>query len=165
MGAIAPTPTELSQRILEMAATGVYRESIFETFKPLATKKQISSAIALAKQFGLRTDASLRDPELGTYYHADPEQVHQYQALTTTAITLTAEDDVAQRMKIAVQTLHAAVSIAGAVTIVLVVIGSLCVLSGRLINGAVVYCSAFWTGMIWLIQRQLIQKALLPPNA
>ena len=165
MGAIAPTPTELSQRILEMAATGVYRESIFETFKPLATKKQISSAIALAKQFGLRTDARLRDPELGTYYHADPEQVHQYQALTTTAITLTAEDDVAQRMKIAVQTLHAAVSIAGAVTIVLVVIGSLCVLSGRLINGAVVYCSAFWTGMIWLIQRQLIQKALLPPNA
>ncbi len=165
MGAIAPTPTELSQRILEMAATGVYRESIFETFKPLATKKQISSAIALAKQFGLRTDASLRDPELGTYYHADPEQVQQYQALTTTAITLTAEDDVAQRMKIAVQTLHAAVSIAGAVTIVLVVIGSLCVLSGRLINGAVVYCSAFWTGMIWLIQRQLIQKALLPPNA
>ncbi|MEO1590829.1 MAG: hypothetical protein AAFU71_06015 [Cyanobacteria bacterium J06632_22] len=165
MGAIAPTPPELSQRILEMAATGVYRESIFEAFKPLATKKQISSAIALAKQFGLRTDASLRDPELGTYYHADPEQVQQYQALTTTAITLSEGDDVAARMSATVQALHAMVTIAGAVTVVLVVIGSLCVLSGRLINGAVVYCSAFWTGIIWLVQRQLMQKALLPPRA
>ena len=164
MGEIAQTPTDLSHRILEMAATGVYRESIFEAFKPMATKKQISSAIALAKQFGLRTDASLRDPELGTYYHADPEQVQQYQALTTTAITLSDTDDVASRMTVAVQTLHAMVTIAGAVTVVLVVIGSLCVLSGRLINGAVVYCSAFWTGIIWLVQQQLIRKALLPPS-
>ena len=164
MGAISPSPADLSQRILEMAATGVYRESIFEAFKPLATKKQISSAIALAKQFGLRTDASLRDPELGTYYHADPEQVQQYQALATTPMTLSEDEDIAARMTVAVQTLQAMVTIAGTVTVVLIVIGSLCVLSGRLINGAVVYCSAFWTGIIWLVQRQLVRKALLPPG-
>ncbi|MEL6246955.1 MAG: hypothetical protein AAFY78_11460 [Cyanobacteria bacterium J06648_16] len=166
MSAISPTlsQTELSQRILEMATTGVYRESVFEAFKPIATKKQISSAIALSKQYGLRSDASLRDPELGTYYLIDLQQYEQSQQLAAAHVALAPGEDVTDRLTVALQTLHAAISIAGSITVVLIVIGSLCVLSGRLINGAVVYCSAFWTGIIWLVQRQLTQKVLLPPG-
>ena len=63
---------ELSQKILEMATTGVYRESVFEALQPIATKKQVRAAIAHAKQLGLTSVASLRDPELGTYYQLDP---------------------------------------------------------------------------------------------
>ena len=48
MSQLAPrlSETELSQRILAMAKTGVYRESIFEAFRSLATKRQIRQAIA-----------------------------------------------------------------------------------------------------------------------
>ncbi|NER00678.1 MAG: hypothetical protein F6K30_28960 [Cyanothece sp. SIO2G6] len=68
---------ELSQRILMMAKTGVYRESIFAALHPLATKKNIRLAIAQAKQFGLHSVAALRDDELGTYYQVD---LTQYQS-------------------------------------------------------------------------------------
>ncbi|MEM9452131.1 MAG: hypothetical protein AAGA75_26880 [Cyanobacteria bacterium P01_E01_bin.6] len=66
--------TELSQRILDMSKTGVYRESIFEALQPLATKKSIRIAIARAKKFGLHSVASLRDETLGTYYQLDTEK-------------------------------------------------------------------------------------------
>ncbi|MEB3357849.1 MAG: hypothetical protein VKK04_14055 [Synechococcales bacterium] len=66
-----PSVSELSQRILDMAKTGVYRESVFEAFAPIATKKQIRLAIAHAKKFGLYSVASLRDDQLGTYYQLD----------------------------------------------------------------------------------------------
>ena len=59
---------ELSRQVLEMATTGVYRESIFEALQPLATKKSIRLAIAHAKQFGMYSVAELRDDVLGTYY-------------------------------------------------------------------------------------------------
>jgi hypothetical protein len=75
---IAPARTaripELSQRILDMAKTGVYRESIFEALQPMATKKAIRLAIAHAKKFGLHSVASLRDETLGTYYQLDAEK-------------------------------------------------------------------------------------------
>ncbi len=74
---IAPARTasipELSQRILDMATTGVYRESIFEALQPMATKKAVRLAIAHAKKFGLYSVASLRDEALGTYYQLDAE--------------------------------------------------------------------------------------------
>lgn len=65
---------ELSQRVLTMGKTGVYRESIFEALSPLATKKSIRLAIAQAKQFGLYSVATLRDDDLGTYYQVDLAQ-------------------------------------------------------------------------------------------
>jgi len=67
---IASIP-ELSQRILDMAKTGVYRESVFEALQPIATKKSIRLAIAHAKKFGLHSVADLRDEVLGTYYQLD----------------------------------------------------------------------------------------------
>ena len=48
-----------------MARTGVYRQSVFEAFRSMATQRQIRDAIAQAKQFGLYTVSSLRDAELG----------------------------------------------------------------------------------------------------
>jgi hypothetical protein len=69
---------ELSEQVLQMAMTGVYRESVFEALQPLATKQQIRRSIAHAKRFGLHSVASLRDAELGTYYQLDETK---YQAL------------------------------------------------------------------------------------
>lgn len=60
--------SELRQRILEMAQSGVYRQSIFEALRPYARRRQISIAIASARRFGLQSVANLRDPQLGTYY-------------------------------------------------------------------------------------------------
>ncbi len=69
--------TDLTQRILEMSETGIYRESIFEVFHSLATKKDVRRAIAYAKTLGLYSVASLRDETLGTYYELDPEIYRQ----------------------------------------------------------------------------------------
>jgi hypothetical protein len=73
--------TELSQRILDMAKTGVYRESIFEAFQSLATKQQIRRAIAHAKQFGLYSVRQHRDDELGTYYEVDLAKYQSFRRL------------------------------------------------------------------------------------
>lgn len=89
---------ELTGCILDMAQTGVYRESLFEAFKPVATKKQIKAAIALAKQFGLQTDPTLRDTELGTYYQADIQKVTAFQTAIQNSVQLSAGDDMAEKM-------------------------------------------------------------------
>jgi hypothetical protein len=88
MSPLAPrlSETELSQRILEMAKTGVYRESIFEAFRSLATKRQIRQAIAHAKQFGLYSVRDLRDEELGTYYQVDLAKYDSFQAALKAAV-------------------------------------------------------------------------------
>ncbi|MGF1538631.1 MAG: hypothetical protein ACFB4J_19390 [Elainellaceae cyanobacterium] len=69
--------TDLTQRILEMSETGIYRESIFEVFHSLTTKKDVRRAIAYAKTLGLYSVASLRDDTLGTFYQLDPEVYQQ----------------------------------------------------------------------------------------
>ncbi|MEO1522220.1 MAG: hypothetical protein AAFU78_15775 [Cyanobacteria bacterium J06633_2] len=84
------TVPELSQRILDMAQTGVYRESIFEALQPLATKKSIRLAIARAKKFGLHSVASLRDETLGTYYQLD---TNKYSSLRHVVDTPMPHDD------------------------------------------------------------------------
>lgn len=69
--------TDLTQRILEMSETGIYRESIFEVFHSMTTKKDVRRAIAYAKTLGLYSVASLRDDTLGTYYQLNPEVYRQ----------------------------------------------------------------------------------------
>ena len=77
---------ELTQQILQMSEDGVYRESVFDVFQSLATKKEVRRAIAYAKHFGLGSVASLRDSTLGTYYQLDPEvyqrQKHRLKEIT-----------------------------------------------------------------------------------
>ncbi|MDA0265804.1 MAG: hypothetical protein O3A14_02330, partial [Cyanobacteria bacterium] len=103
---------ELTQRILDMAKTGVYRESILEALQPVATQRQIRSAITQAKQFGLHSDRSLRDAELGTYYQVDLRRYHSFQAAISAAVPLESHD-VASQVLLTTQALRRMLVVAG----------------------------------------------------
>lgn len=146
--------TELSQRILEMATTGVYRESLFETFKPVATKRQIREAIALAKQVGLRSDPALRDPDLGTYYLVDHEAAMSFQT-TIQSVDFEAGEDVSARILEMTRTMQTLIRVASGVAIALLLSGGLCILRGQVETAAVFWSSALCATGIWGLQRQL----------
>ncbi|MDX2243910.1 MAG: hypothetical protein NW224_24805 [Leptolyngbyaceae cyanobacterium bins.302] len=151
--------SELSQRILEMAKTGVYRESIFETFQPVATKQQISHAIRHAKQFGLHSIATMRDPELGTYYQLDQVKFASLQATFQAALPLSKED-VFQRMTEAVVTIRLMLAVAGSGAIALLGFGLFCLLTGHPGSGWGVVSGAISAIGIWGMQRSLAKKLL-----
>ena len=151
---------ELTGRILEMAQTGVYRESLFETFRPVATKKQVKGAIALAKQFGLHSDSSLRDEDLGTYYQVDPQRVQSYQSVVDSSLMLKAGDDMAQQVQVAMQTVKMMLVVSGGSAIALLVIGCGYVLSGKTESAAMWWTSALCVGGIWLWQKRVAKPML-----
>ena len=151
---------ELTESILEMAQTGVYRESLFEVFRPVATKKQIKSAIALAKQFGLHSDASLRDADLGTYYQADSRMLPSFQAAIADSLMLSAGDDMAQKMMIATRTVKLMLLISGGGAIALLLIGGGYVLTGKGETAAALWTSALCAGGIWLWQKNIAKPLL-----
>lgn len=151
---------ELTGRILEMAQTGVYRESLFETFRPVATKKQVKGAIALAKQFGLHSDPSLRDDELGTYYQVDPTRVQSFQSVINSSLMLQAGDDMAQRVQVAIQTVKLMLVVSGGSAIALLLIGVGYVLSGKTETAAMWWTSALCVGGIWLWQKSVAKPML-----
>ncbi|MBE9064564.1 hypothetical protein [cf. Phormidesmis sp. LEGE 11477] len=155
---------ELTGQILDMAQTGVYRESLFETFRPIATKKQISAAIALAKQFGLRSDPALRDTELGTYYQVDIDKVESFQTTlqnaTKSGIVLRAGDDMAQRLQTATQTVQLMLVVSKMSAIALILIGSGYLVTGKSELAAVWWTSALCVGGIWLWQRAVAKPLL-----
>ena len=151
---------ELTGRILEMAQTGVYRESLFEAFRPMATKKQVKGAIALAKQFGLHSDPTLRDQELGTYYQVDPQRVQSYQSVIDSSLMLQAGDDVARRVQLAVETVKMMLLVSGGSAIALIAIGVGYVLSGRAETAAAWWMSALCVGGIWLWQKHVAKSML-----
>jgi len=156
MSQFAPrlSETELSQRILEMAQTGVYRESIFEAFRSLATQRQIRQAIAHAKQFGLYSVRDLRDPELGTFYQVDLQKYQSFQAALKAAVPLPPGDDLAAQMLAATQAIRAMLAIAGSCTFIFLIIGGLCLLTGHLQSGRLAWASAASIGAIWLLQQR-----------
>ena len=151
---------ELTGRILEMAQSGVYRESLFETFRPMATKKQVKGAIALAKQFGLYTDPTLRDPELGTYYQADLKQVESFQTTIQNSIVLSAGDDLAQQLQTAMRTVRLMLLVSGFSAIALTIIGSSYLITGKSETAAVWWTSALCAGGIWLWQKNVAKPLL-----
>ncbi|MEM6256129.1 MAG: hypothetical protein AAF821_24715 [Cyanobacteria bacterium P01_D01_bin.156] len=151
---------ELSQRILEMAKAGVYRESLFETFSGLASKRQVRAAIATAKQFGLRSNPALRDTDLGTYYHIDPQRYESFQSLLESAISPIATDDVATRLRKLTEAVQTLVRVSGGVAIALLVGGSFCVLNGKLIVAATVWSAALAVSFVWLLQKLLVGSLL-----
>ena len=150
---------ELTGRILEMAQTGVYRESLFEAFHSMATKKQVKASIMLAKQFGLRSDPSLRDAELGTYYQVDPTKVESFQLAIQNSITLQPGDDLAQRVVLATRTVKLMLMVSGSSAIALLFIGSTYILSGKAEAAAAWWTSALCAGGIWLWQKKRRQAA------
>ena len=151
---------ELTGRILEMAQTGVYRESLFEAFRPVATKKQIKAAIALAKQFGLQTDPTLRDTELGTYYQADISKVVAFQTAIQNSVQLAAGDDMAQKMVTATRVVKMMLVISGGGAIALLLIGTSYLLTGKAETAATWWTSALCAGGIWLWQKNVAKPML-----
>ncbi|MEL6604036.1 MAG: hypothetical protein AAFP20_12495 [Cyanobacteria bacterium J06614_10] len=151
---------ELTGQILDMAQTGVYRESLFEALKPVATKKQIKAAIALAKQFGLQTDPALRDPELGTYYQVDIRKVTAFQTAIQNSVQLSAGDDLAQRMLTATRTIKMMLVVSGGSAIALLLLGSSYLFAGKSEAAAMWWTSALCTGGIWLWQKNVAKPLL-----
>ncbi len=151
---------ELTGRILDMAQTGVYRESLFEAFKPVATKKQIKAAIALAKQFGLHTDPTLRDSELGTYYQADVQKVTAFQSAIQNSVQLCAGDDMAQKVLVASRTVKMMLVVSGGGAIALLLLGTSYLLAGKAEAAALWWTSALCAGGIWLWQKNVARPLL-----
>jgi hypothetical protein len=152
------TVPELSQRILDMAQTGVYRESIFEALQPLATKKSIRLAIARAKKFGLHSVASLRDDTLGTYYQVDATK---YSSLRHVVETPIPHDDEAlmERAIAATQALNQMLLIAKGTAFVLVLGGLGCWALGQRDASAGLMIGATSAAGIWALQRRLASRS------
>jgi hypothetical protein len=162
MTQLAPrlSETELSQRILDMAKTGVYRESIFEAFQSSATKKQIRRAIAHAKQFGLYSVRQLRDAELGTYYEVDLKKYQSFQAALEANVHLPAEDDLAAQILASTRAIRAMLAISGSLGILFLLLGGVCLLTGHLQSGRFAWVSAASIGGIWLLQNICVRSRI-----
>ena len=143
-----------------MAQTGVYRESLFEAFRSMATKKQVSAAIMLAKQFGLRSDPSFRDSELGTYYQVESDKVSSFQSAVQGSISLSAGDDMAQRVQLATRTVKLMLVVSGMSAIALLFIGASYVIAGKSESAAAWWTSALCAGGIWLWQKNVAKPLL-----
>lgn len=142
-----------------MAQTGVYRESLFETFRPMATKRQIKAAIALTKQFGLHSNPTLRDPDLGTYYQVDPQKYESFQqALKSSAFH--DQEDVAQRITQTTQALRTMLAVSGGSAIALTLLGSWQILFGHSETGVLWWTGALCAGGIWALQNAIAKRLL-----
>jgi hypothetical protein len=149
---------ELTQHILDMAKTGVYRESVLEALQPLATKRQISQAIAQAKRFGLHSVASLRDAELGTYYQLDLAQYQARQHLLKSEAHLGSDADLVQRVTVATEAVQSMLAIAQTLAAVLATASVVAALNHwRPLSLVLLSSSASAVG-IWLVQKSLVKK-------
>ena len=151
---------EISQRILDMAVTGVYRESVIEAFYPLATKKQIRQAIAQAKQLGVRSVPQLRDETLGTYYQIDASSYASAQAVVKAEIARGAEASPAERLLLATQALRAMLGVSVTFALLLGVCSTLLWLNGQLLWGTGTLLGSLSAAGIWLIQKRLARNLI-----
>ena len=149
---------ELSQQIIAMAKSGVYRESVFEALRPMATKKQISAAIAHAKRFGLHSVASLRDGELGTYYQVDLVKYQSLEHAIATPTHLGDDAELLERVMAATSAVQRMLVIAKGLATLLGIIGILCLLDNRNQLGVGLLSGAMSAAGIWALQRSLIKK-------
>lgn len=145
---------ELCQRILSMAESGVYRESILEALQPLATQKQIRAAITQARQYGLYSVAEWRDQELGTYYQRDLEAYQALQRALQAAVPLS-ETEPLEQLRRATIALRWSLGIAAGLgwTATLGGLGCLFLHQVQLSSGLLI-CGCSWA-LIWGIQRCL----------
>ncbi|MGI0485257.1 hypothetical protein ACN4EK_07455 [Pantanalinema rosaneae CENA516] len=150
--------TELSQRIIEMAKTGVYRESVFEAFQPLATKKQIREAIAHAKRFGLHSVANLRDAELGTYYQVDWIKYESLQDRLHSPVHLGNDTDLIQRVTDATTAVQRMLAIAKGLTIALGLTSILGFLGGQEHVGFGLLSATIGATVVWQWQHWLLRS-------
>lgn len=147
---------ELTQQILAMSQTGVYRESVFEALRPLATKKQITQAIAHAKRFGLHSVATLRDAELGTYYQVDWVKYQASQHLIHSASHFGKDADLSQRVVESTETVRRMLAVVKVLAIALAVVGMICLGTGQSQLSFGLLSGALSAALVWLLQRSLV---------
>lgn len=152
--------TDLTGRILDMARTGVYRQSIFEAFRSMATQRQIRDAIAQAKQFGLYTVPSLRDDDLGTYYQVEPAKYESFVEASKTGITPQSATDLASYMVQTNQAIRTMLTAVASCTVGLGLTGGWCLLSGQLQTGRLLWLGALVAGGLWGVQRTIAKRVL-----
>lgn len=143
---------ELRDRILTMATTGVYRQSVFEAFQPVATQQQIRSAITQAKRIGLKSVATLRDPELGTYYQLDQARYQLLKAQSQRTFEPPAGDDGVHQAIAAHQVIQTMLTLAGSVTIILAIATAVNWLSNHHHTSSITAVAALCTGGLWRLQ-------------
>lgn len=148
---------ELSQQIISMAKSGVYRESVFEALRPMATKKQISAAIAHAKRFGLHSVASLRDDELGTYYQVDLVKYQSLEHAIAIPTHMGDDADLLERVMAANSAVQRMLVVAKGLAALLTIVGILCLLDNRNQLGVGLLSAAISAAGVWALQRSLVK--------
>jgi hypothetical protein len=151
---------DLTDRILAMAKTGVYRQSVFEALGPVATRRQIRDAIAQAKQFGLYTVAALRDDDLGTYYQVDSANYESFQAASKTLEASPGHGDLAAQVVATHHALRAMLTTVAGSTLGLGVLGGWCLLDGHTQLGRGLWLGALVAGGLWGVQRWVARRVL-----
>ncbi|MEO0532875.1 MAG: hypothetical protein AAF215_03295 [Cyanobacteria bacterium P01_A01_bin.123] len=150
--------SELRDRILTMAITGVYRQSLFEAFQPVATQQQIRSAITQAKGLGLKSVAALRDSELGTYYQLDKARYEMLQSVSKASFHPSKGDDGVQQAIAASQAIQTMLSLAGGMTLILAIAAGYNCLAGHSTASSVTAMTALFTGVLWRLQHWVAHR-------
>ncbi|MBD1872721.1 hypothetical protein H6F75_04445 [Nodosilinea sp. FACHB-131] len=160
VNAASSSPLDLTDRVLAMAKTGVYRQSVFEALGPIATRRQIRDAIAQAKQFGLYTVSALRDDELGTYYQVEAANYESFQAASKTLAARAPSDDLASQVVATHDALRAMLTTVASSTLGLAVLGGWCLLDGQTQLGRGLWLGAIVAGGLWSVQRWIARRVL-----
>lgn len=148
-----PSVSELSEQILEMARTGVYRGSVFEALAPIATQKDIRGAIAHAKRFGLHSVASLRDADLGTYYQLDVQKYQAKRFLLQSPIVLGQDAELLDRVTSATAASDRMLGVVKRSAIGLATVGFACGVAGWKQASFGLFCGAVSAFGIWTLQK------------
>ena len=160
MNAPLLSPLDLTERVLAMAKTGVYRQSVYEALGTMATRRQIRDAIAQAKQFGLYTVASLRDEDLGTYYQVEAASYESFQAASRTLAAGAAPENLADQVVATHNALRAMLSAVASSTLGLGLLGGWCLLDGQTQLGRGLWLGAMVAGGLWGVQRWIARRAI-----
>jgi hypothetical protein len=152
--------SDLTAQVVAMAKTGVYRQSVFEALKPMATQRQIRDAIAQAKQFGLYTVPSLRDGELGTYYQLDLADYEAFQAATKTLATLSPSVNLADQVVNTHRAMRAMLTTVAGCSLGLGLLGGWCLWEGQAQVGRLLWLGALMAGGLWGVQRAIAKRVL-----
>jgi len=153
-----PSMTDLIDQVLTMAKTGVYRQSVFEALRPLATQRQIREAIAQAKQFGLYSVPSLRDEELGTYYQIGVADYESFQTAAKTLTTLQPAGDLAEQVVSTHRAMQAMLRTVAGCSLGLGLLGGWCLLDGQAQAGRFLWLGAVVAGGVWGVQRAIARR-------
>ncbi|WP_225886948.1 hypothetical protein [Nodosilinea nodulosa] len=157
---IPSSSLELTDRVLTMAKTGVYRQSVFEALGPIATRRQIRDAIAQAKQFGLYTVSALRDENLGTYYQVEAPSYESFQAAAKALAAVSPSEDLAVQIVATHAALRTMLTTVAGSTMGLGILGGWCLLDGQTQLGRGLWLGATVAGGLWGVQRWIARRVL-----